>query len=261
MNWKQTISSIGQEGQDAFCLISHASYLVRTDGVLWAVDPRLRPEYHQMADAALPSDLAALQAVFLTHLHPDHYDERWIELLSSNDILWVFPAFMPPETQKKWRGKLPRCLFVAAGDVVCLGGMTVRVFDSIHFDVFQGKKVGVPEIGYEAFTPRRTLLFPGDVRNYEYFPDARKKADELFSHVWLGRQAALAPSEKMIEAFCRYFVSSKAKRLWLTHLEDPDRDPCDRWTRVHAERARARMLQIAPDLSIEIPVLGQVYTF
>ncbi len=261
MNWRQTIRSIQENKQDAFYLISHASYILRTGGMLWAVDPRLTLENHSAADDSLSADLAGLQAVLLTHLHVDHYDEKLINTLAFNDILWLFPAFMPSEQQETWKSRLKNCLFVKPGDRIRACGLDIRVSDSIHYDIFEGKKVGVPEIGYRVTVCSRTLAFPGDIRSYGTFPEEQKNADELFAHVWLGRQAALHPRQEMIEAFSRYFADSKARRIWLTHLNDMHRPPADRWTVTHAECVREKMLQIVPGLSVEIPEPGEEMRF
>ena len=261
MNQRQTMNALRQEHRDAFCLISHASYILCTSGILWAVDPRLSLEGHQAMDDSISADLASLRVALVTHLHPDHYDEHLIDSLSRNDTLWIFPAFMPQELQKKWLLRLPRCVFVRPGDTIESDGLTIQVFESIHYDLFEGKKVGVPENGYSVQTPHRSLLFPGDIRDFSLFPETQKNADELFAHVWLGRQAALHPREDLIDSFCRYFASAQAKRIWLAHLNDTDRPPCDRWTNGHAEFVRGRMLRMSPGLSVEIPAPWQKCIF
>lgn len=257
MNWQEVVQSIAtHSGSDAFWLICHASYLMHTNHLLWGVDLRLNDEMHAEADQTIAKDLSGLRVAMTTHLHSDHYDTRLIQLLSEADIHWIFPAFTPPDEQARLKTLLPSCSFVQAGDTLNIRGLQIEVFPSNHYDVFHGERIGVPEIGYRVTSGNRRYLFPGDIRTYTSFPAELRQADELFAHVWLGRQAALSPAGDMIDAFCRFFLSAHASRIWLGHLNDTDRLPNDRWTDEHAQTITARMHQLSPGQCIRTPDRG-----
>lgn len=258
MIWQEMIRALQHSPGDALLLISHASYLLRTGGIFWAVDPRLSGEMHRQADDTLCRDLKGLQVAMITHLHADHYDQALIERLAPLDIHWLFPGFMPDALKAKWRERLPRCSFLAPGDEISLAGLGIRAFESIHYDYFRGERCGVEEIGYRVTAGGKTFLFPGDVRDYDRLPDLQKNADEFFAHVWLGREAALAPDPGMIRAYCRYLAASGAGRIWLAHLNDHDRTDADRWTERHARMILEGIAQLSPGMTVNIPPHGSV---
>lgn len=257
MIWKETADSVAKTQENAFWLISHASYLLKIDGLLWGVDLRLSRETHQQADNTLAKDLKDLQVALVTHLHADHYDPALIERLAPLDIHWIFPAFMPDDQQKAWRQKLPHCTFMKAGEKIALRGLKVHAFESIHYDYFKGERCGVEEIGYMVEAGGQVYMFPGDVRNYDALPEIQKGADEFFAHVWLGREAALAPDPQIVAAYCDYLASTKAKRIWLGHLNDMSRSDADRWTEIHAQMVKAGVQKRAPSILVEAPEHGK----
>lgn len=259
MIWRETVQSLQDSQDDSLWLISHASYLVRTGGLLWAVDPRLSVDMHLQADDTLAQDLNALRVAMITHLHPDHYDKPLIRTLAAADIHWIFPAFMPPSEQHEWQEILPLCSFLHAGEEICVRGLKVQAFESVHYDYFKGERCGVEEIGYCVAVEGKTFLFPGDVRNYDCLPEIQKGADEFFAHIWLGREAALSPTPEMTERFCRYFASAKAQRMWLGHLNDMSRMETDRWTEAHAQLLKDGIQKKAPEMEIRVPEHGKQY--
>lgn len=257
MIWTDVIKSVRDCRENAFWLISHASYLMKTDGILWGVDLRLNGENHRQADDTLYEFLKDLKVAMLTHLHPDHYDPALIECLAHADIHWIFPAFMPDDQKKAWLKKLGHCTFMKAGDEKTVRGLKIQAFETIHRDYFKGECFGVDEIGYRVEVSGRTYVFPGDVRNYEAVPEILKGADEFFSHVWLGREAALSYDQRMLEAYLDYLACAKAKRIWLGHLNDMDRTDIDRWTDDHARAVKKGVLMRIPEAIVEIPEHGK----
>src|SRR5512133_1090946 len=68
-NWKSA------SGEDAAWLMYSASYLFRTAGVHWAMDPlTLKQRIPAAPEMDLQQDLAGLDFVVLTHAHRDHLD-------------------------------------------------------------------------------------------------------------------------------------------------------------------------------------------
>ena len=203
---------------DGVCLISHASYLFKTNGVLWAVDPA-----HQVY--TLP-DIPGLSFVLVTHSHPDHYHLPTLTRLAAQGAQVVAPAFLPGiET-------LPRAILVSAGDEVTLQNISVSVLPARHLD--EGTDIGVEEVGYWVKTPARTVALPGDIRDYTC-PFPLRRPNLLMAHVWLGRGNALnLPCEPWRSKAARFFHDIEAERVLFTHLHDFTRAPEDMWTEAHA---------------------------
>ena len=255
-DWKKCIASFREAREDCFTLISHASYLFRTNGVCWALDPRLDDDMHLQADDMLPEAFGEVRFALLTHLHGDHYDKKLIQSLSGLDITWVFPDFLPPEEQDFVKEYCAKRVFVHAGQELTLCGVTVRVFESNHSDVFEGKLYSVPEYGYAVCAGKTRLLFPGDVRDYGDRLPGFTGAD-VFGHIWLGRKAALTYTSEMLAYFCDFLLSCAPRRVILAHLYDWNRSEKSMWTEDHAQAVRQIIAKKQPGLPVLSPAHGQ----
>ena len=256
-NWQESIRAFHEESRDCFTLISHASYLIRTNGVCWVLDPRLDDEMHQQADSSIAEDFMQVRFALISHMHTDHYDRRMIQQLAENDIFWVFPDFIPEKEKKFVDSCCRRCVFVHPGQELSLLGIRIRVFNSNHTDYFQGEAYDVPEYGYEITAGEERMLFPGDVRNYGVkltdFPNA-----DVFGHVWLGRKAALNYSPQMLIDYSKSLLAYTPKRIFLAHLYDLQRDEESMWTEQHAKSVRDEIIGMNPELPVYYPKHGAI---
>ena len=203
---------------DAFCLISHASYLFKTGGALWAVDPA-----HQVY--RVPT-LEGLSFVLVTHEHPDHYQSEVLARLAASGTRILAPGFLPGIEA------VPGVTTVVPGDDISLFGHRVRVLPGQHYD--EGTDIGVEEVSYWVDAPGLSVALPGDVRDYSR-PFPLRGPDWLMAHVWLGRGNALnLPCEPWRSDAARYFRDIAARHTLLAHLNDETRALIDRWTEEHA---------------------------
>ncbi len=253
--WARIKTALAEGGADAFWLLHHASYLMRTSGALWLVDPVLDEAEHDLADGDLPNVLRDTQAVFITHLHADHYDPRFLSAIRGTGALVVLPSFLTEEQRRKAQESFGNVRFVEPGEEIAMKGLRAEPFVSLHKDMFQGVWHGLEEYGYRIVCGGRSFLFPGDVRSYDSAPPL-PGADELFAHVWMGRRNALTVTRDDVERFCRYFAASGARRIWLAHLYDYGRDPADMWTEEHARLAQEGLRLRLPEAEIRVPDHG-----
>lgn len=241
---------------DGLCLLSHASYLMRTEGALWLVDPVLRADEHALADGEIVRLFAGAEAVLLTHMHVDHFDEPFLSLLCRTRALFILPDFVPEDVKTRLERLGGHILSVSEGDEVHTEHLRIKVFRSLHYDTYNGKRYGLEEYGYRVRCGGRVWLFPGDVRDYPNAPALEEGADELFGHVWLGRKNALRVTPEQVNVYCDYLACANAKRYWLTHLYDRDRSEQSMWTAEHAAMVADGLRARLPGVEIRVPEHG-----
>src|SRR5512142_2999269 len=108
--WSKMIAGWMQDAaDDRAWLMSSASYLFRTHGLRWAIDPvRLSQRLAEAPAVDYVRDLSTLSFVLLTHRHADHLDLGLLKSLKHLPILWVIPEAMlsiverEVEVSKKW---------------------------------------------------------------------------------------------------------------------------------------------------------------
>ncbi len=248
--------------EDCAWLMYSANYLVRTNGIRWAIDPvRLS---HRLPGAPSPSyaaDLASLSFVVLTHQHGDHLDIELLRALGHLPITWVVPE--PLLARLRGEAGVPAAAVVVPRPLqpIDLHGIRITPFDAMHWEqehVAGGTRPrGVPEMGYLVESGGRRWLFPGDTRTYDAAGlPALGPVDVLFAHVWLGRAGALRPDPPLLEEFCRWCIDLSPARVVLTHLDEYGRGPEDCWNLGHAALITRRLLQLRPALPVVSGVIG-----
>jgi L-ascorbate metabolism protein UlaG (beta-lactamase superfamily) len=127
--------------------LGHAAVLVETDSARLLIDPGTLSQ----VDAT-----AAVDAVLITHQHPDHLD---VELL--HRIVGANPraqVVVDPDTATAVAG-LPLCTVAQVGDRLTFGATTVDVLGGVHAAVF-GDVPGCSNAAY--LVDDGALLHPGD---------------------------------------------------------------------------------------------------
>lgn len=236
--WQRMVSEWRSTGPgDRAWLLYAASYLFRTGGVRWALDPlTLRRRLPEAPGVDVSADLAGLSFVLLSHEHSDHFDLELIRQLRGLPITWVVPEFLLDRLRPAC---LPaeRVLVAQPLRPLVFSGIRITPFPGQHWEAdpgYPGGRRGVPATGYLVEWPGRRWLFPGDIRTYDPagLPDFGP-LDGAFAHLWLGRHGAGADTPPLLEAFCRYFLAVPAARLVVTHLEEYSRPPESRWVERH----------------------------
>jgi len=139
----------------------HASATVQLDGARVAVDPLLSDQlFHLRRYTAHPTAAATdADVVLVSHLHHDH-----LHLPSLRRFARDVPILVPRGGESLLRDLgADRVLPVAPGDVLEVGGTTVRVLAATH-DGGRGPhtKVSGPPLGFRVGRAGRSFWFPGD---------------------------------------------------------------------------------------------------
>lgn len=263
--WEKITQECRDESKmGAVWMLSAANYLFRINDVRWAVDPVYSapniptPEY--AAD-----NLDFLDLALLTHAHSDHCDKELIaQLCRKKDFVLAVPAHMEEYALEKVDVINCDIRIVEPRDTICVGRLKATAFNSCHFD-FSGtvcEKNGCEETGWLVDVNDKTLLFPGDIRDYsvfEMFSDFGR-IDWLFAHFWLGRHKAFTFEAKDVNAFVDFMGAFGAENVCLTHLLETSRAysaPADYWTLEHAEIVMEVFLQRFPKSSITTLTTGE----
>jgi hypothetical protein len=246
--------------EDRAWLVYSANYVLRTGGLLWALDPLTlgwRVPGAPVIDAGLA--FGKLKLILLTHAHGDHLDYDLLKAMRHLPIQWVIPDFILPEVQD--RAGLPGGQIITPRPLqpieVC--GLGILPFEGLHWEerTDGGRRHGVPAMGYAVGYNGKRWLFPGDTRNYqpEGIP-SQGRVDVMFAHVWLGRGCALMERPPLVEAFCRFCAYPEPKKLVLTHLEELGRGAEDFWEERHARMVIERLGEMRPEIPVSVARMG-----
>lgn len=207
-----------------------ANYSFYTGGVRWAIDPfSISTRISVVPEPDFAADLDKLELVLLTHAHNDHLDLNMISAIARLTIRWNVPEFMLGQVLSAGVPK-KNIIVPVNGKAFEFKGLVITPFAGQHIH----GRYGVPETGYLVECGEKRWLFPGDTRVYDAgkLPDFGS-VDVVFAHVWLGKAQAALPTPPLLEAFCQYTLSCKAKRIILTHLDELGRDEKDLWDEHH----------------------------
>ena len=250
--WSEFMIDLATSADNAYWLISHASYVFRTENIVWAVDPVLQADEHRLVDKELANCFEHLKFVLVTHLHADHFDAHFLKAMENSKCMWILPSFMTAEQRAKLPIDQSKIIYAEPGDTIGINGVRINVHKSLHRDTFNGVVHGVDENGYMVTVAERRYLFPGDVRNYPKAP-VLPATDDLFAHVWLGRENALTVKKTDIDTYAEYFSKANAKRIWLGHLYDYTRHISEMWTDEHAAAVSDALHLLQPSAVISAP--------
>ncbi len=259
--WARMLGEWGADAAgDRAWLTYAASYLLRTGGVHWAIDPFTLAARIPGAPPVEVSALRRLDFALLTHRHNDHLDLGLIRALRDAPITWVIPDFLQPAVIDAAALPRERVITPRAGQPLELNGVRIMPFEGLHYEYgADGAPVrGVPALGYLAERGGRRWLFPGDTRTYDAMRlPAFGAVDVLFAHLWLGRGAALLPQPPLLDAFCRFCLDLRPARVVLTHLNELGRPAAECWDESHAALALARLQVLSPGLAVEPRQMGE----
>jgi len=241
---------------DAVWLMYAGNYLFHTLGLKWAVDPvLLRNRVPEAPLLDVRQDLSRLSFVLLTHAHADHIDLRLWDQLSGLDCHWIVPEHMLSLVIRET--SLPRDRFsvAAPSTPIQLDGVRVVPFSAPHYEQqVSGEITGVPATGYLVEIGESRYLLPGDIRTYDVTAlPSFGPVTAVFSHVFLGRAAALQHAPPLIDAFVEFYRAFRPEKILLTHLYEISRGPADCWCRSHAQRVKSAFDALDDETQVIIP--------
>ena len=242
----------------AFGLLHASSYLFQTNGFRWAMDVAFR-NARTLAKTPASADilLKDTRLMIISHGHADHFEESTVRLLSSLPMRWLIPDFL---YEKALSFGIPKeqITVAHAGEVLCIGPLTIRVFESRHFRPVTGK--GVKEYGYHVSAQNApALVFPVDIRNFdsEALP-ALPPADYCFANVWLGDDAAEAEDYGTLPTeFARFMLHFSDRCIVFTHLYENGRNDANLWKEAHAQLISDAVTALSPKTKTMIPACGE----
>jgi L-ascorbate metabolism protein UlaG (beta-lactamase superfamily) len=249
-------------GKDRSWLMYSANYLFCTQEVRWAMDPlELNNRIPTAPAMDVARDLKDLDFVLLTHRHKDHLDLGLVYTLRNFPIIWVVPEAILPLVLEETGLPAKQILVPKSLQPIDLHGLRITPFNGLHWENAPGYpegRRGVPATGYLVEQNGKRMLFPGDTRNYDQAGlPAFGPVDILFSHLWLGREAALQPHLPLLVDFCRFCLALQPRRIILAHLEEWGRQVLDFWDLEHTEQAVSILKKQAPFLPVEVARIGE----
>jgi len=135
--------------------LGHSAVLVETDSARILIDPgNFSDGWHGLTD---------LDAVLVTHLHPDHLDPQQVPaLLAGNPRVPVYAESSIPDALASDDVDLGPMIPVAAGDDVKIGDVVVSAVGGVHAEIHRDiPRIG--NVGYVLRAPGEPSLFhPGD---------------------------------------------------------------------------------------------------
>jgi L-ascorbate metabolism protein UlaG (beta-lactamase superfamily) len=258
--WTKTITEWNSSGADDRVWLTYsANYLFRTNNIHWAIDPvTLTWRIKDTPNVNGERDLGNLSFVLLTHRHADHLDLDLLSELRHLPITWVVPEFLLPLVTKDAGLLRQNIVSPAHLEPIELNGIHILPFDGLHWETTaDGGLKGVPAMGYLIEFNNRRWLFPGDTRTYDISQiPSLDSADILFAHLWLGRGSALCNEPPLLDAFCRFFLNVKPRRIVLTHLHEFGRDANDFWDESHVEAVRSKFQELSVDTQVSSTFMG-----
>jgi len=142
--------------------LGHAAVLVESDRSRILIDPgNLSSGWQGLTD---------LDAVLVTHVHPDHLDPQQVpQLLAANPDAKVYTESSVPDQLASSDVDLGTLHALAAGDELIVGDVVINVVGGLHAEIHRD----IPRIGNVGYVLRvegePTLFHPGD--SYAVAPD------------------------------------------------------------------------------------------
>jgi L-ascorbate metabolism protein UlaG (beta-lactamase superfamily) len=156
--------------------IGHATVLIDLDGVRILTDPLLRERFlFVRRQVPLPAGehLEGIDAVVLSHLHPDHLDYPSLRSLDGEPEL-VVPKNAGELLERKG---LTNATELSPGDVARIGEVEVRAVEADH----DGRRFPIGRsrdaVGYLISGADTTVYFAGDTDLYDGMAELRGRVD------------------------------------------------------------------------------------
>lgn len=159
-------SLVGAGAESGVIHVGHSTHLLCAKGKRlltdpWFYDPAFGSVEHSPAPAVMPEGLGALDAILISHDHPDHADFRALDRMSEKSRTVVLVATADLASQVRGLG-FQHVHALAVGERYALGDLDIHAVPAIH-DVY--------EIGFVV----GDIYFAGDTRLTDALPAIREQ--------------------------------------------------------------------------------------
>ena len=137
--------------------------------------------------------------------------------------------------------------------------MIILPFESFHFRPNGGS--GVLEYGYRIETKGiPSMVFPGDIRDFEIDKSRIPSGDIVFAHLWLGDDSITEGSWKShLESWAKFMLKFQPKTVFITHIYENGRPDDRMWRMEHASKAEETIKLMNDKINVIIPDWGNSY--
>jgi len=259
--WEGIFSSFSSHNSgDRVWFAGPSAYVFAFGGEKFAMDLQIRRQSDfEKIKPRLHDFVKDVSFVLITHQHDDHMCIPLMRELKDTDIRWYIPHDCSRHLIESSGLKDENIVKVKPGDVFEIGNITVKAFHSPHVRADENELFA--QRGYEISSHGKKLLFPGDVRDYDFsdYPDFGN-VDICFSHLWAGNdsinESLYMP---MLKKFADFNSAFHAKKYFLCHLYELGREEKYLWSYKHAGIAKDMFYGNIPESTIEIPKFGNTY--
>lgn len=242
-----------------FWMIGSSSYVFKTDGILWAMDPVwLLPGMLEELSDELIREMSRLRFIVFTHEHGDHFSPEAVCVLKDIPVKWVVPQYF-----EKWflSTGVPRenCIFAKPGDELAFDGINITAYLGHHH--YFGGTEGPESLMYTVKTSKKSLFFPADLRDFkrEFIPEGNY--DDVFLHMYLNRENGYAyPFDEYYKPLTEFAAALDTKRIYIGHLYGFQCGHPDLiWNFAHAGMLEDGLYCLRPDIEVTAPRIGGGY--
>ncbi|HEX6764423.1 MAG TPA: MBL fold metallo-hydrolase [Polyangiaceae bacterium] len=168
--------SLGEIGTSGVVHIGHSTHVVCVGGrrVLtdpWFSDPAFGALAHAVPPACSPEDLAGIDAIIVSHDHPDHADLAALDRLPDKRRVTVLVGTRELEAEARGLG-FTNVRALAIWESHDLGGAVVHAVPAVH---------DVPEIGFVVASDAASVYFAGDSAWQEGFNEIAARFRPTFA--------------------------------------------------------------------------------
>ncbi len=243
-----------------FALLQSSSFLFQTNGFRWAMDIAFRNAYELSETPRRAAELLRdLDLMVISHGHEDHFEERTVRALASNELLWLIPDFLV-EQALSYGVRKEKMIIARPDETIGIGPLVIRPFLGRHFRPVTGK--GTAEYGYHISAEGApSMVFPVDTRDFslEGLPEL-PPADYCFANVWLGDKNGFARDYgDLLDDFSSFMLHFSDRNILFAHLYESNRRNEDMWRDEHAELIARNIHRISPQTNTLLPKPGEIF--
>jgi L-ascorbate metabolism protein UlaG (beta-lactamase superfamily) len=153
-------AALGALGDASVVHVGHSTHLVCMAGVRmltdpWFYDPAFGALSHAAGPAVMPEAIGELDAILVSHDHPDHADLRAMDRLDKRATVLVATSDLAARLRDRGFSNVHA---LVPNDAVTIGAVTITATEAVH---------DVTEIGFAIEHAGQCVYFAGDTRLFD----------------------------------------------------------------------------------------------